>query len=387
MVASIGLNVNSTAVIIGAMLISPLMGPILGAGFALGMNDFTLLRKSMTNLGIATLVGLIVSFIYFFISPYKEAQSEIIARTSPNIYDVMIAFFGGLVGVIGVTRSEKSTVIPGVAIATALMPPLCTAGFGMANGDWNYFGGAMYLYFINCTFIGLATFGIVKLLGYPIVKQIDEKQEKRVKWIITTLTLVIIFPSIYFAYDLIREQQFKSRVNTFIDDEFEKKGKTIIYKKTDYNVTPHQIDIACLNTQFSNEDIKYLNQKLADYDITNTRLIIRQDSIFLASKMAQTNSDNEVKQKNEQTILDLSNQLKIHSLGDENIFPEVNTLFPKIASISMANQYVYSQNDTSKLMPIVIYQSNTPLHKDELEKFNNWLKIKLKADTLQIIKK
>jgi uncharacterized hydrophobic protein (TIGR00271 family) len=160
-IASVGLNVNSTAVIIGAMLISPLMGPIVGAGFGLGMYDFELVKKSIKNLAIATIVSLIVSSLYFYISPFKEAQSELLARTSPNIYDVLIAFFGGLVGVIAVTRVEKGNPIPGVAIATALMPPLCTAGYGLATGNYLFFGGALYLYTINCVFICIATFTIV----------------------------------------------------------------------------------------------------------------------------------------------------------------------------------------------------------------------------------
>lgn len=173
-VASIGLNVNSTAVVIGAMLISPLMGPIVGAGFALGTYDFVLLRISLKNLLISTLVGLVVSFVYFLLTPYKEAQSEILARTAPNIYDVLIAFFGGLVGVIAVTRVEKGNPIPGVAIATALMPPLCTAGFGLATGEFSYFGGAMFLYAINCVFICIATFIIA--VGFT-----DPRKEKTVR--------------------------------------------------------------------------------------------------------------------------------------------------------------------------------------------------------------
>lgn len=157
-IASIGLNVNSTAVIIGAMLISPLMGPIVGAGSAFGTYDFALLRKSMKNLLISTVVSLFVSAFYFYLSPFKDVQSELSARTSPNIYDVLIAFFGGLVGVIAITRVEKGNPILGVAIATALMPPLCTAGYGLATFNLSYFAGAFYLYTINCFFICIATF-------------------------------------------------------------------------------------------------------------------------------------------------------------------------------------------------------------------------------------
>ncbi|GAA6772189.1 hypothetical protein AAGS39_29410 [Flavobacterium sp. CGRL2] len=214
-VASVGLNVNSTAVIIGAMLISPLMGPIVGAGFALGIYDFSLLKKSLNNLLTATAVSLAVSALYFYMSPFKDVQSELLARTAPNIYDILIAFFGGLVGVIAVTRSEKGNPIPGVAIATALMPPLCTAGYGLATGQWKFFLGAFYLYSINCVFIGIATFLIIKYLNYPPVKQIDETHQKRVRYIIAFLITVMLVPSSYLAYSLYREQQFKKKCGSF----------------------------------------------------------------------------------------------------------------------------------------------------------------------------
>jgi uncharacterized hydrophobic protein (TIGR00271 family) len=180
-IASIGLNVNSTAVIIGAMLISPLMGPIIGAGFGLGVFDFALLKKSLKNLAIATFVGLIVSAIYFYLSPFKETQPELLSRTAPNIYDILIAFSGGLVGAIAITRVEKGNPIPGVAIATALMPPLCTAGYGIAIGSIKFFFGAIYLYSINCVFICISTFFIVTYLKYPKAKQLDVKSGRRVK--------------------------------------------------------------------------------------------------------------------------------------------------------------------------------------------------------------
>src|SRR5690606_27730997 len=216
LVASVGLNVNSTAVVIGAMLISPLMGPIVGAGFALGMFDFTLLRKSLKNLLLSTIIGLLVSFLYFLLSPYKEANSEIISRTAPNIYDVLIAFFGGLVGVIAVTRVEKGNPIPGVAIATALMPPLCTAGYGLATGNFAYFGGALFLYAINCVFICIATYLIAKYLKYPAVGFVDAAREKKVRNWITFITVSMIVPSIFFAYKFIQEQRFKEKVSEYV---------------------------------------------------------------------------------------------------------------------------------------------------------------------------
>ncbi len=242
-VASVGLNINSTAVVIGAMLISPLMGPIVGSGFALGIYDFTLLKRSLRNLLNATIVGLSFSTLYFYISPFKEAQSELLARTSPNIYDVLIAFFGGLVGVIAVTRSEKGIPIAGVAIATALMPPLCTAGYGLATGHFKYFFGSLFLYCINCVFICIATYIIVKFLKYP-AKKIEEKHVKRVKYGITALTFLMLVPSAYFAYSLYYQQKYDESVNSFIDKEFNARGNTLIYKKTNYNSDPKTIELA-----------------------------------------------------------------------------------------------------------------------------------------------
>ncbi|WP_332019805.1 TIGR00341 family protein, partial [Kaistella sp.] len=282
MVASIGLNVNSTAVVIGAMLISPLMGPIVGAGFALGIYDSALLRKSLKNLLISTLVGLLVSSLYFLLTPFKEAQSEILARTAPNIYDVLIAFFGGLVGVIAVTRVEKGNPIPGVAIATALMPPLCTAGYGLATGELAYFAGAMFLYVINCVFICIATFIIVKYLKYPAAEFVDKKKESRVRTWITVVTLLMIIPSVYFAYRFIAQQRFYEQVSNFITKEFEDKGNTIVYRKTFYNTSPRRIELAFLTRKFTSEQIRDEERKLAAFGITDTRLVIRQDSAFLA---------------------------------------------------------------------------------------------------------
>ena len=170
LIASLGLNVNSTAVIIGAMLVSPLMGPIIGMGLAVGISDFELLKQSLKNYGVATLISVVTATVYFFISPLSEAQSELLARTSPSLYDVLIAFCGGAAGVLALTCKSKGQVIPGVAIATALMPPLCTAGYGLATAQWSYFFGAFYLFFINTVFIATATFLGAKLLRFHPVQ-------------------------------------------------------------------------------------------------------------------------------------------------------------------------------------------------------------------------
>lgn len=188
-VASLGLNTNSTAVIIGAMLISPLMGPIMGFGLGLGISDFELIKRSFRNFATATIFSVITSTLYFLISPISEAQSELLARTQPTVYDVLIAFFGGLAGIVASSTKSKGNVIPGVAIATALMPPLCTAGFGLASGNLYYFFGAFYLYFINTVFISLATFVVVRLLKYPKKVFLDKQREK----IVTRYVGIIVF--------------------------------------------------------------------------------------------------------------------------------------------------------------------------------------------------
>ncbi len=271
-VASVGLNVNSTAVIIGAMLISPLMGPIVGAGFALGTFDFPLLKKSLKNLLIATLISLVVSFIYFLLSPFKEAQSELLARTSPNIYDVMIAIFGGLVGVIAITRVDKGNPIPGVAIATALMPPLCTAGYGLAIGNFSFFAGALFLYIINCVFICISTFVIVKYLRYPKTHYVDQQREKRITQSITIITIILVLPSVYFAYNLLQEKKYTNKVNQFVQQELSNKGYTVIYEKLEMNGNPKKLELAFLSKKFSKKEVESLQHSMETFGITNTTL-------------------------------------------------------------------------------------------------------------------
>lgn len=387
MVASVGLNVNSTAVVIGAMLISPLMGPIVGAGFALGMFDFQLLRRSLKNLLLATIVGLVVSFIYFLLSPYKEGNSEIIARTAPNIYDVLIAFFGGLVGVIAVTRVEKGNPIPGVAIATALMPPLCTAGYGLATGNFAYFGGALFLYTINCVFICIATYGIVKFLKYPAVEFVDKKKSDRIRIWISVIVALMIIPSVFFAYRFIDQQNYTVKVKKFLAKEFEEKGNTIVYKKTTYSSSPKTIELAFLNRKFTYAEIKAENLKLKNYNIENTKLIIRQDSAFIANETAKTSASNEVADQSAAIIKELNNKVKKYTFQTSNIFPEAQSIFPNITSLSVAKQEVFNQSDSSKIVPAAFYQAENPLNRTQINTLRNWLKVKLKVDTLEIYKR
>ncbi len=384
-VASIGLNVNSTAVIIGAMLISPLMGPIVGAGFGLGIFDFALLRKSLKNLFIATIVSLAVSTIYFYLSPFKETQTELLARTSPNIYDILIAFFGGLVGVIAITRVEKGNPIPGVAIATALMPPLCTAGYGLAIGNFKFFFGALYLYAINCVFICIATFIIIKYLKYAPVRQVDMRRQQQVKYAMTVLILILMIPSIYFAFNLYEEKKFNEKINDYIENEFTNKGYTIIYKKTKYLTNPKKIELALLSTRFSPSETAALNEKLKFYKITNTVLQIRQDTTDLKKDILnEIGSEKAILNEKDIVIARLKKEIANSRVDNQKILAEIKILFPEIRNISIAKHTFNEGTDSVKTIPVMVYQANRKLAVPSKEKLAAWLRQKLQSQSLEL---
>lgn len=390
LIASVGLNVNSTAVIIGAMLISPLMGPIVGAGFSLGIYDFNLLKKSLNNLLIATVAGLAVSTIYFYVSPFKQEQSELLARTSPNIYDVLIAFFGGLVGVIAVTRVEKGNPIPGVAIATALMPPLCTAGYGLATGHYSFFFGALFLYSINCVFICIATYLIVKYLQYP-AKNIAVKYEKQVKYSITILIILLLVPSAYFAYILYQQQKFAQSVNTFIEKKFTANGEALIYKKTNYKSNPKTIELAFLTKRFSRNEMKQLDSQLSNYGIYNTKLIIKQDTTFNISNL-KNDILNEVKindtllYNREAEISALKKEAAKNSFDNKELLKEINAIYPDVYAVSVSKHNVYTNKDSSYTETVLIYQTKRELKTNDKLKLVNWTMQRLSVNNVVIFK-
>lgn len=380
-VASVGLNVNSTAVIIGAMLISPLMGPIVGAGFGLGMFDFGLLKKSLKNLLIATVVSLVVSTVYFFLSPFKEAQTELLARTSPNIYDILIAFFGGLVGVVAITRVEKGNPIPGVAIATALMPPLCTAGYGLAIGNFKFFFGALYLYSINCVFICISTFLIVKYLNYPRVQSLDKKRQKRVSYVMSSLILIMLLPSIYFAYILFQERKYEEKVNLYLENEFTNKGYTMLYKKTRFNSSPRKIELAFLTKKFSNVEVDSLSKRMKNYGISNTQLNIRQDTTDLKKDILnEIGKAKSISDKKDIQILNLQKQIEQNQFDAKELLSEIKILFPEVENISIANHTnTSSAKDT---VVILIYRSKKKV--ENIDKLALWLQKRLDKEKVQV---
>lgn len=380
-IASIGLNVNSTAVIIGAMLISPLMGPIVGAGFALGTYNFPLLKKSFKNLLIATVVSLLVSGFYFYISPFKDVQSELLARTAPNIYDVLIAFFGGLVGVIAITRVEKGNPIPGVAIATALMPPLCTAGFGLATFNFSYFIGAFYLYSINCFFICIATFLVVKYLHYPS-SIVDNKYEKRIRYSISLLILVMIVPSSYLAYNLYNEKKFTKTAEIFLQKEFEKNGYTLIYKKINYNATPKTIDVAFLNKKFTAEEIKSYNKMLSDNGLSNTKINIRQNNSDLKSEiLSEINKNNTNLSEKDIALSSLRSELDNYKVSDSTLGKEIQILYPDMSGVSYGKIAQYPETDSARLQFVMIYSGKKV---NELQ-LKSWLEKRLNEKNVKLL--
>lgn len=384
-IASVGLNVNSTAVVIGAMLISPLMGPIVGAGFALAVFDFELLKRCGKNLLIATIVSLVVSAIYFFISPFKDAQPELLARTSPTIYDVLIAFFGGLVGVIALTRVEKGNPIPGVAIATALMPPLCTAGYGLAMGNYSYFFGAFYLYSINCFFICIATYFIVRYLKYTPVQFKNIRFEKQIRYGISFLLVLMIVPSFYLAYNLLKEKQFNDNVSKFIENEFTANGYTIIFKEIKYNTSPKKIELAFLSKRFSNEEEKQLNHRLNQYQIFNTSLIFKQGTQDLKKEILnELGTQNKALSEKDIIINNLQNEIKEFKFDDTETYKEIGILFPEAKNVSIGKFLLFPNSDSAKIETVVLFHHQEKEEIDTL-KLKKWLIQKLSTNNIKLV--
>lgn len=276
-IASVGLNVNSTAVIIGAMLISPLMGPIVGAGLALGTDDLTLLRLSTRNLFVSTAVALAASTLYFAISPLADAQSELLARTRPTLYDVLIALFGGGAGIVAVSRkANKSTVVPGVSIATALMPPLCTAGFGLAHGSWGIFLGAMNLFLINALFICLATLTLVRVMRFERVAAVDASRTSRVHLLVAVMTVALALPSAYTAWSVVEETRFNGAARRFVGEQLAFADRSVLNVSVRYGRDSSSIEATVLGEPLGLVAIDSLKQRLAGYGLSRTRLRLRQ---------------------------------------------------------------------------------------------------------------
>ncbi len=386
-IASLGLNINSTAVIIGAMLISPLMGPIMGLGLGTGINDLALVRKALSNYFFAAIVGLITSTIYFSISPLNDAHSEILARTTPNIYDVLIALFGGLAGIVATSTKQKGNVIPGVAIATALMPPLCTAGYGLATFQFNYSIGALYLFIINTVFIALATFVTVRLLKFPFKHLPDEKAEKKSKRIIIAIVVVTLLPSIYFGYDIVKNDKFIKEANRFIETEAIFPGDYLLKKTIDEK--EKSIELIFGGNEIKPAEIEKLKNKLKNYELEGTNLEIKQGFAYLKEekKLNQVNPLSDVLAQKEKELETMSNKIdsiRTDSLNYIQLIKEAKTIYPDLKNISISPIVSADNYSVTDSLVIAYLQTSKPMIKSERTKLQNWLKAKLNKN-VQIV--
>ena len=384
-IASIGLNVNSTAVIIGAMLVSPLMGPIMGVGLGIGINDFELVKKSARNVAIATVFSIATSTLYFYITPLQEASSELLARTSPSIWDVFIAGFGGLAGIVAATRKEKGTVIPGVAIATALMPPLCTAGYGIASGNLYFFMGAVYLYFINSVFICVATYLIVRYMKFHKKKFEDKSDERKVKRYILMVVLVTAAPSVYLAYRIVDKSIFENNAKAFIQKEINDTNTQVITTKYNYSRKGNQIDLLLLGDELSDSQIDSLKKKMVSYDLKGTQLHIKQglnaknevDLSQIKASILET-----VYQKDSTEV----NSVKKMDRPIPDLREELSSLYPTLKNYSIENVSIKHVNskrlDTVTLAALYFEKAISKTENIRLEK---WLKSRLGTDSLKIV--
>ena len=348
--ASLGLNVNSTAVIIGAMLISPLMGPIMGVGLSVGLNDFELMKRSLKSFLITTAFSVTTATIFFLFTPIAEAQSELLARTSPTIYDVFIALFGGLAGVVALSTKEKGNVIPGVAIATALMPPLCTAGYGLASGNLIYFFGAFYLYFINSVFISLATFIGVRLMHFQRKEFVDKNREKKVRQYIVFIVILTMCPAIYLTMGIIRSTFFETAANRFVSEQLNFDNTQVLNKKIHYEGDSCEIRVVLIGPEVPEASIAIARSKMKDYKLENTKLIVLQgmnnnDAMDLSSIRAMVMEDfykNSEQRLQEQQvkITTLQKSLERYKSYDEmsrKIIPELKVLYPSVTALSISH--------------------------------------------------
>lgn len=397
-IASLGLNMNSTAVIIGAMLISPLMGPIMGFGLGLGTFDFELIKRAFRNFATATVFGIITSTIYFLLTPIDEAQSELLARTQPTVYDVLIAFFGGLAGIVASSTKSKGNVIPGVAIATALMPPLCTAGFGLASGNLYYFFGALYLYFINTVFISLATFLVVRLLKYPKKVFLDKQREKIVTRYVGLIVFFTIVPSLFLSYNLIRSSYFENRVQTFIAEELNFPDTQILSKRVTDTSEEKAVEVVLIGQTVPDASIANARAKMPKYGLKDVRLVVRQgfgqeatDINELKSLLMRDLYKNSEEVLREQTIQLDSLRRRVNAYQSSErltaeLLPEMRVLFPSVVEASCSDTYIL-RTDTARAdtVLLVYLRSETPLREEEREKIKRWLSARVEMENIKLL--
>ncbi|MBQ0058047.1 MAG: TIGR00341 family protein [Bacteroidales bacterium] len=396
-VASLGLNTNSAAVIIGAMLISPLMGPIIGMGLGVGIYDFDLLRRSWRNYIIATIFSVLTATVYFLITPLAEAQSELLARTSPTIYDVFIAICGGLAGIIALSSRSQRTgnAIPGVAIATALMPPLCTVGFGIATANWSYAAGALYLFLINTIFIAGSTFvGAVFIMKFKKTAFIDPNREKSVKRMIISVALVTIIPSVLLTIGMVRENYFEQRVNRFIQHELHFPMTQVVSHRSDFD--SHSFSVVLIGNELDSTTIQIARARLPFYKLDDVDMQVIQGKngsesdefreLLLADSKELHQAEGIIAQQ-QVRIGELETDLKSFTDAMQlapQLLRELKVLYPTVMSITAARGSSAAEAEM-KEVTIALVVVDGSMQYDEQERLTLWLKQRTNDPDLHVI--
>ncbi len=407
-IASVGLNANSTAVVIGAMLISPLMGPILGIGMSIGVNDLDTLKRSLKNFAIMVVLSVLTAYLFFELFPLRDESSELLARTAPDIRDVLIAFFGGLALVIA--RAKKGTiasVIFGVAIATALMPPLCTVGFGLAIGNWEYAAGAMYLFTINTIFIALATFLIIKILRFPMVRYANSRRRRMIARVASLIAVLVMVPAGYTFYQVFQESRFRSQAQQFIGEtigvyQFPGNGRFMNnLSQVQYNPDGGSaIELVCMGDDPIPENViqTWRTQKNAYSKLQDTELKIVQggvddseekfryvNELYEAKKAELLNKDERIRLLEEE--LTGMRSLAEGMVPFSEISAEARANYEELEGLGFAYtlQTDFSKTDTIPVFELRWKQQGTAAQRQEnTRKITNWLKTRLKNDRIQV---
>ncbi len=396
-IASLGLNVNSTAVIIGAMLISPLMGPIIGMGLAIGINDIELFKKAWRNFAVATLISVLTAMVYFLVTPIDEAQSELLARTAPTIYDVLIATFGGAAGITALCTRGKGNVIPGVAIATALMPPLCTAGYGLATGNLLYFLGAFYLFFINTVFITISTFLGVRLMQFPRRTFLATEQQKRAQQIIGAIVVLTMIPAAIMTFGIVRKGISDSHVRSFVKKELAQTGTQIISQEIDRDSMV--LNIVAVGKEIDTAKLNEATKRLAFYDLEDYRLNLIQgaksDSLLqLTHQLQQANTSKALDQQRTAELMNrnsaLQQQLEAYTRYatlSKQVKREAVNVFPQIkrVALSRVDEWPTDSTKVHYVAAYILLQKGKRIAPDERQRLRSWLQTRIQADSLVLL--
>ncbi|MDD6395906.1 MAG: DUF389 domain-containing protein [Firmicutes bacterium] len=378
LIASIGLNVNSTAVIIGAMLISPLMSGILTMGYSLAVRDLRMLRKAVGSFGTQVIISLLTSTLYFIITPLDDPTSEMIARISPTVWDVLVALFGGIAGIIGNTRQKKGNVIPGVAIATALMPPLCTTGYGIATMQPQFIFGAFYLFLINTLFIALSAALVTTILRVPTHNIFNAEKQRKINRIIAAITVITVIPSVIIGAYTVYNSYMERNIENYLENEFVFSDTQLVQSKVDNN--KKTISVSLVGTPISDETISMLEKELEKYNINEYKLHVTQNAVITYNDdensdkitiAVQENTISELKKQLEETKSELE-QLESSAaakLDFNKMAEDAESIFPKLSNCSCG-----IMTDSEGEYIIMAANTKKNLTKSEIQIIENWLK-------------